>query len=679
MRTKTKNQEFANKYTNFADIYTRGEKIEQPMIQTVTKKTESQQTKKLHSIFDDFFSTYSSSGPQAIDAKSVADSLDAFAQHLQKYPDTVIHVDSDKMNEDWTHINASRVLRLAGYVEITKGGSDEAKRKQNVANFMTAVNRFDPSIDNGAKDVVSTLIEVISSTSKVLVCDHILKGRILRFAVGAFASAKSHFEVLYRGLLGATVFSFKSGKKYGESISTTELSKVLQFPSTSVSSHLLFSQLFSPTNSLSRISTACFLYFITRVDIPENKYEYEYLNFLFPIMDNKYEDKKILRKITSDMLKLFSEGNIYIAENESHEYTLFPPLRLLWHELVRGLLLGALSCCVEEPPIYTYRTMDIEIARLVNSVGPRCYNRRDWLETWKTTREKQYLVMKKKKQTETNNKRQPTHVLYLNQYHGKIDDTQPLVQVPSNVTLVKNGIMGDLSCIREKDHLSCDALRNQEESFESIVTRIDHMNSGLEIVSGGSYYPEINLDGNEDTDIKFGLLRCIPPQKELDRERKLKKLSALLEIASKDARENGCLALVYVESCQATRNIHLQTLGLASASNTLRNTTYKKPLKLAVDAKDRRFFDTRKAIALSNARRKNPNRNRLALYEKDEMETRKFVGKLPFTSLDQTVGKDYWQKQRTLNPRWKGGGNQHNTSLACITCLFIVTFIRSLV
>ena len=282
------------------------------------------------------------------------------------------------------------------------------------------------------------------------------------------------------------------------SISVSELVKVLNFSAPGVS--LLMSQLFDPTHMHHRLCTACFLYFITTAEIPED--QHHYLNFMYPVFDPAFkEDKQKLNVMTREMLKMFSEGQIYMTAYEGHFYNVFPPMQLLWHELVRGMFLGAVSCCVDVS--FAYSDIDAEISRIRSEQVPlNCWNRRTWLLTWKETKSDAWRDRQAVKQLQGPSTTE--HVVYFCTHHGALPKVKnTLTQVPDNVTLLKSGIAGEVSITK---NFQTKTITGADMHCKLVARNVlmkymdlDCKGAGFELVASGAYYPELRLASADDT------------------------------------------------------------------------------------------------------------------------------------------------------------------------------------
>ena len=351
-----------------------------------------------------------------------------------------------------------------------------------------------------------------------------------------------------------------------DSIAPTALCEVLSDYATAVSSNLLLRHLFRPDHIKCRIATACFLYFVSHAHIPDTKH-YRYLNFLYPLMNITVpqtsaasEQVQKLQAITSNVLDAYDARRIYIPPTENTKFAIFPPLELFWHELVRGMLLGALWNCLPDASFpLSHATIDADIRRARNYLLLRkCHNSRTWLQDFS----------KKWKQPEhykAQSMQRDHHLFFVNSYHGGIFQKK-LVQIPFNVTLIKQGVMGSLS-VSSDQVMTPENIQQDPNPGEAMVNR-DSFRQGLEIITSGNFYPEIDL--KPDSSDNIGLQR-IDTRVDLDTARKITTLSQLLNEVSQNAYNEGRNAIVFVAACQYTKDIDHQTIGLATVFSTMRS------------------------------------------------------------------------------------------------------------
>lgn len=608
----------------------------------------------VHTVFDEFFSARNGND-------DVADIFAAFGKYLTaKHPEARFRVDSASMDEDWAFIAAAKAIGLVAH-ERQSGGRNTSEK--SVETFLTRVDSWNST--QSTDEIVTAMLDVLPG-SNLSVPGKLLK-RITRFAVGAFASAKTPLDVITRGLLGANAMRNRvtrfelykpnsalpdlvkaeekydqarkvlaekraqlhkayTSKKYSKeendkfkkafddasaqldeasspSISVSELVKVLNFSEPGVS--LLMSQLFDPTHMHHRLCTACFLYFITTAEIPED--QHHYLNFMYPVFDPAFKDKQKLKVMTREMLTLCSNGNIYMTVDEGHFYNVFPPMQLLWHELVRGMFLGAVSCCVDVS--FAYSDIDAEISRIRSEQVPlNCWNRRTWLRTWKETKSDAWRHRRAVKQLQSTTE----HVVYYCTHHGALPKgKKTLTQVPDNVTLLKVGIAGELSVTKQfatKTTTGADmhckiVARNVLMKYVDLDTR----GGGFELVASGAYYPELRLASADDTAYR-SLFKCGLNPIDMDpTQKKVNSLSGVLKMVSEDARKHGHMAFLIVVACQSTDDVHVQTNGLASTFSSLRPDNDNRTMRVR-RGKDIENIDSVELVEQSYDRRKLPRR-----------------------------------------------------------------------
>lgn len=327
---------------------------------------------------------------------------------------------------------------------------------------------------------------------------------------------------------------------------------------------LLFSDFIDNYSPNFYIKNALFMHYLLNTEL-DKLYSIPDLRFMDPVIKyanvnikNQNSDAEVLRTTVNKIVNLYNKQKTYITSTYSEMYTIVPAYELFWHELIKGCLAGSLICCLEQhrkffkPKILNgLLSLDNLIDKTWHQIKEKnvtCYNIGDWPSKCKM------LGIKK-----TISRRIHTrdHIRYICTYHGVIysrpSSIKKLVKIPHNVTLVIHGAVESSTYAHPTEQYDyCqDAWLNDLMNFD-----VDKQNKGGDIITRGSYYPNISMSKHVNEYDGDGIfVRCEgETQKQLDIGAKnYTCLENILKIASDDAENNNKDAIVFVLSCQ---NIH---------------------------------------------------------------------------------------------------------------------------
>ena len=404
------------------------------------------------------------------------------------------------------------------------------------------------------------------------------KDRTLRFLLLALCAAAAMGSAMnidplatlaFIGLVGTGAIAMLLIKHYVNSIVDARFShgvllEMLGFGTTVDLSKFLLAACDHQTHSRSRIVTACFLFFLSSLDLKTESdkqlIEGTPMSMMTPVMKSYTPNdiSKSVKTIALQYMKTYDNGELLYSESSGDKFdTVFPPFDLFWHELVTGMLLRVPFYCycmtkikktddvtevetaqkiIKKMKTYTW-SVDV-LARYVDSnlAAQECR------DPGQDTVEKFYAAIST--QGCKFSKIDKDHVLFICDSHGEVVTPGSNFKVPYNVTMVKLGACGNLTTAVNGDAINLCYL-----GFPVLLH--DYEGGGLDIVPPGYMYPELELMGGEneinalrrcDTN---QVLRAITPTPTT-------RLSEVLKIVSENLCETNprLMALVVVNACQ---------------------------------------------------------------------------------------------------------------------------------
>jgi hypothetical protein len=415
---------------------------------------------------------------------------------------------------------------------------------------------------------------------------------ILRFLIGLYSAvavggvvataAAGPLSLVITALAGAAVAGcaamLRASGGRGKTFRAERLSGLLgNRDDVGTASTLLLSSMASRTDPLHRIYTAAFLYFVSHVD-PDDPGDAALIESAGPALalmhpltkSSGFRIHASVRETARGVLEAHAGRIVPSAPGEDAVYnTVFPPLTLVWHELVTGAILRALFYCaysqtrrarllaslrgIKHP--WSTETLARHLASVSTETSSDC-DSLDPLKVGRFYRSRAADVRLVKREQSM-----PDHVLVLVDAHGAIDDSGPNIVVPDNVTMVKVGIAGrdTLPAMQSGDAFHC------KMRFDRLTR--DHAGGGSDVVPPNSVYPEVFLRGAPDKE--YRAFRC-------DTETVLHgfgpsptRLSDVLRKASESAASSGHMALVVVNSCQKTCDVNRVSVGTDTVFSAL--------------------------------------------------------------------------------------------------------------
>jgi hypothetical protein len=220
-----------------------------------------------------------------------------------------------------------------------------------------------------------------------------------------------------------------------------------------------------------------------------------------PIPSN---DGVVLWRTIGEIIKKYVEGAIYTTEWDRHLYNFVPMVDLLWHELVRGCMMGAFLCCSHNGNDADLKS---RVKNIVDKVHNDAFSIDTLIEALKTSFNNTTIGisdctfsdpsglcgLEKKLERRIGLDKPRKHIVMLNTLHGFVhqDDSLPdLVQSPRNVTLISAGRIGEETAVFNGGRNSC-VLWKDRIIFQDYTDNFQ--TTGSDIVVPGSWYPNIQL------------------------------------------------------------------------------------------------------------------------------------------------------------------------------------------
>ena len=298
-----------------------------------------------------------------------------------------------------------------------------------------------------------------------------------------------------------------------------------------------------------RIYTACFLYFVTTANVSHERA----FDFMAPLVRNDEAKAKVKNTVT-EVIRKYAEFETYIAHNEGDLYDIYPHMDLFWHELVDGLQVGRLLCCMEDSDReaiwnkfdktsdYLVQSYMIYLLRLAkeNNITFRD-NTNSFLD----------CDIKRVPRLPKRNVASPDHSLYVYAVHGSCESRFTKhaeivsVAMPYNLTMIKVGLMEEITKFTLS---SLNTMCDEKKVLDNLAFRTDDMN-GCDIVVPGQHYSQLYL-GKKVKD----MFVCVDSRQKVISVPDDIMLSDLVEIVSKDAINSKKHALLMLISCQEVDN-----------------------------------------------------------------------------------------------------------------------------
>jgi hypothetical protein len=386
--------------------------------------------------------------------------------------------------------------------------------------------------------------------------------------------------------------NYRLGTENVTNISINHLTRIIRNKNTSTASELLLLSLWDKSNLKHRIYTACMLYFVTTADVSCMKE----FNFLHPL--SNIRDKEKLKHQATNIINMYAQkNNNYMDKDEGRLYTFLPSLKLYWHEIFHGILLRSLLNCLDKQNSekmhdalhatkhdYSVETYTKHVVEYVITNKIKCANRSVNFDAL----------------TQPLNRRpidEKDYVVIIADYHGEICNDHALVKVPSEVLMVKVGIISRVTVMDKKTQYRC--------KDPKLITDVEK--NGAEYISPGTYYPEISLG-------HIKMFRC-DTKENLDPTKKLSLCSEVLEVAQTAVSKSGHYALLFLTACQTINSsIRLittepedkRTIALSSTIPTI----HRGPKKITIiDFGNQKIeFDITEAINRSLKQRQKSNK-----------------------------------------------------------------------
>lgn len=482
-----------------------------------------------------------------------------FAAFLETKPDTEVRIDPKDANVEAV-IAAFQVGAIQFIAPETTGGKDYTddtirSKKRAIAKFKTAVQEWSSKQNiNTLNAIYDEIINVANYVpQQILVCDSSQTYKnIFRFMIVSVSSSEN---ILFTLLSGAAA-NFITGIVKKTSKLLTEL---YTGKSVSKMTEMLLMSVMHKNGTMHRVCNACFLYFVTRVDVLDANIKklLHGIRFVYPVMAASSNTALVerVRETADDVLTSFCESHFSHSDKEGFVYTvIFANFKLLWYEIVPGLVLRFLFCChyskKQTFPEYTkqysvdqllldIKGTNIDIGRCPSAweIQEECVSRIPTIER-RPWDDKDYVAL-------------------FCWTHGSVIDTKDNITIPDNVILVKMGVTG-----RRTVHNSVILANKLTKSCTEYTKDLHNMftydayNSGCEIVPSGVVYPNLALHGDTKELEKLGGLFGCNEDKSLqillDIGNKTTTLEKVLDIAYQHAKKTGQNALVFLTSCQST-------------------------------------------------------------------------------------------------------------------------------
>jgi hypothetical protein len=415
------------------------------------------------------------------------------------------------------------------------------------------------------------------------------------------------------------------------------------------------------------------------MNVPELKFMHPVIRGArLPIPSN---DGVVLLRTIDEIIKKYVEGAIYTTEWDRHLYSFVPMVDLLWHELVRGCMMGAFLCCSHNG---NDADLKLSVKNIVEKVQNDAFSIDTLIEALKTSFNNTTIGisdctfsdpgglcgLEKKLERRIGLDKPRKHIVMINSLHGFVhqDDSLPdLVQIPRNVTLIKAGRIGEITSLFDRRQNSC-VLWKDRIIFQDYTTNF--RTTGSDIVVPGSWYPNLGLSVSDE---KMDYMnRCDTGDIiHVNRNNNKSTLEKELTVASDIGSLNNRNVVVIMTACQWTHDEHVISSGFQNA-----NLAYDMPVisvineihrstKRFEDIVSSRMIDTTQIIRLSNGSIHGPERGPMF------MEATRTQGKI----LEKT--REKWIPGGGVSASSSADGGP--AMIACSAVILLGTVLASLV
>ena len=455
--------------------------------------------------------------------------LDMFVQFLYTKMNVLVRIDP---NETWKAYTGVRDCMALGAVKLREegpavggggpgGGGQGGGAHTELAEFLEKVADWHGT--SGEAETLSRKLRGVThamtrfvqskSTPPAVVSQASHMKLVLRLIVGSLAGLSKPMSKISSALSGAVgaCFGRSARGRYTvdrgpATLPAETIANELNTAEAGTAAALLLSSVPTHKNKFYLAYAACFLHFVLGIqDIanePEKKEALADIHFMHPAMNRKGDGEhnaecERARRTAAAAIAAYEERTLSTAEEDGDVFfkRVFPPLPPLWFEIIPCMRLRALWCAYrhhsvmfspfvsETPNSYSMQTLYEQTVDSIKSY-PKLPDERAW-ELHEDLFDKYHPL-----ERISINRHDGDSVVVFSCYHGAVRSRADLLVVPSNVTLVTQGMIGFTSA--NERHLSRPLFNCQNgKSIEKFATHLRKL--GCDIVPSGYSYPDVQL------------------------------------------------------------------------------------------------------------------------------------------------------------------------------------------